>query len=67
MEPSSALILYAFASVFALTIADETPVGSLYAYGQNISGLPLFYADGWYAYPRNDSISVLTMKQASLC
>jgi hypothetical protein len=52
MEPSFALVLYAFASVFALTNADETPVGSLYAYGQNISGLPLFYADGWYRYPR---------------
>jgi hypothetical protein len=52
MEPSIALILYAFASVFAFTNADVTPVGSLYAYGQNISGLPLFYADGWYHDPR---------------
>jgi hypothetical protein len=66
MEPSLALILYAFASVFAFTNADETPVGSLYAYGQNISGLPLFYADGRYHDPRNFILS-LTMGQASLC
>lgn len=51
MEPSIALILYAFASLFAFAVADETPVGSLYAYGQNISGLPLFYADGLYFDP----------------
>jgi hypothetical protein len=51
MEPSFTLILYAFASIFAFTNADETPVGSLYAYGQNISGLPLFHADGWYNDP----------------
>jgi hypothetical protein len=52
MEPSFALILYAYANIFVLASADETPVGSLYASGQNISGLPLFYADGSQHHPR---------------
>jgi hypothetical protein len=46
--PPLAFALYAFATCLALTSADETPVGSLYAYGANISGLPLFYGDGQY-------------------
>ena len=46
--PPIAFALYAFATCLALTSADETPVGSLYAYGANISGLPLFYGDGQY-------------------
>ena len=48
--PPIAFALYAFATCLALTSADETPVGSLYAYGANISGLPLFYGDGQYLH-----------------
>jgi hypothetical protein len=48
MIPALAFALYAFAACLALTEADETTVGSLYAYGANISGLPLFYGDGEY-------------------
>lgn len=29
-----------------LASADAGPVGSLFAYGKNVSGLPLIYADG---------------------
>ena len=47
--PPIALALYAFATCLALTEANEDPVGTLYAYGTNISGLPLFYGDGKYS------------------
>lgn len=51
MEPSLALFVSALATCLAFTNAadvstDQTPIGTLYAYGQNVSGLPLFYADG---------------------
>ena len=48
MVPPIAFALYAFATCLALTEAKETPIGSLFAYGANISGLPLFYGDGQY-------------------
>jgi len=50
--------LYAWAAA-ALSVAfvnaadspqSSTPVGSLYAYGKGISGLPLIYSDGKYIY-----------------
>jgi hypothetical protein len=44
--PPLAFALYAFMACLAFTSAHETPVGSLFAYGANISGLPLFYGDG---------------------
>lgn len=51
MGPQISFVLYAFLACLAFTnaadaVTGETPVGTLYAYGQNISGLPLFYADG---------------------
>lgn len=30
----------------ANAVPSSTPVGSFYAYGSGISGLPLFYSDG---------------------
>lgn len=50
MEPSLNFVLCAFAACVAFASANVTPVGSLYAYGKNISGLPLFYADGLYQH-----------------
>lgn len=51
MEPSFALFCSALAACLAFTnaadiSADQTPVGTLYAYGRNVSGLPLFFGDG---------------------
>jgi hypothetical protein len=46
MMPPLAFAFYAFAACLALTEAAESPVGSLWAYGKNISGIPLFYGDG---------------------
>lgn len=47
MEPSiTALLCGLAACFFGLASADAGPVGSLFAYGKNISGLPLIYADG---------------------
>jgi hypothetical protein len=67
--------LYAWAaaalSVAFVNAADSppsfTPVGSLYAYGKGISGLPLMYSDGksthcrLYQFPAN----VITRRPAS--
>jgi hypothetical protein len=50
--PPLAFALYAFAACLALTEANETPIGSLYAYGKNISGEPLFYGDGQYFHQK---------------
>ncbi|KAM0723396.1 hypothetical protein Q7P37_000382 [Cladosporium fusiforme] len=67
MVPSLTLCWYALAVCVTLTNAadvstDETPVGTLYAYGQNVSGLPLFYADGiallGYGHPKDVSAAV---------
>jgi hypothetical protein len=55
MMPPIAFALYAFAACLALTEANETPIGSLYAYGGNISGLPLFYGDGQYSHQTSTS------------
>jgi hypothetical protein len=53
MMPPIAFALYAFVACLALTEANETPIGSLYAYGgPNISGLPLFYGDGQYFHQK---------------
>lgn len=46
MMPPLAFAFYAFAACLALTEAAKSQVGSLYAYGTNISGIPLFYGDG---------------------
>lgn len=48
MVPSFTSLLAAFATCAAFTSAVDlqTPVGTLYAYGKGISGLPLFYGDG---------------------
>lgn len=44
-----------FALVLALVGADVvtegTPIGSLYAYGSGISGLPVIYSDGKTSWP----------------
>jgi len=40
----------ALALVRADTATEGTPIGSLYAYGTNISGLPVIYSDGKIAW-----------------
>jgi hypothetical protein len=39
---------------------------SLYAYGSNIDGLPIFYADGKYLSPLKRSLLILFAEQAKL-
>lgn len=60
MRPQISLVLYTFLACSAFTkaadaVPNATPVGTLYAYGQNISGLPLFYADGKSLATRSSS------------
>lgn len=49
-HPFFVMASIAWAIAFSLAVANavpaSTPLGSLYAYGSGISGLPIFYSDG---------------------